>query len=100
MNNYVRLNVRNEPDDGGPIADIYVEVAIIRDGTLEPPECPAGIALGPEEDCALIVIDAEDLEILAGQIYADFRANKTARTCNKGSFLHPGHIVGLVKSTG
>jgi len=59
VHNHVWPDIRNEPEDGRPIANIQVEVAVIRYCALEPRERPAGIALRPEEDAALVVIDAE-----------------------------------------
>jgi hypothetical protein len=56
------------------------------DSRAEALERPTGVSFGPEENGALVVIDAEDPISLARQMAADFGSYQPARTCDKCGF--------------
>ena len=49
-------------------------------------ERPTGVSFGPEENGALIIIDAEDPESPARQIAADFGSDQPAGACDESGF--------------
>ena len=69
--------------DGRAIADVQADVNEVAGFAFESFEVPKGIAGGPEEFAAHVVVDADDVVALEIEMFNSFRADKSTRACDK-----------------
>jgi len=67
MNDEAGTELLNQRQDAIAVADIEGFVAIAGDFAAQPVEDPARIALGAEEDGAMVIVDSNNVETLAGE---------------------------------
>lgn len=74
----IGLDLLQQVEDSLAIPDVeFMVVEGFAKGLGETALVPAGVALGAEEDGALVVIDAVDFPAVSGEMDADFGANET-----------------------
>ena len=87
MHDDVRFDCGHQLQQRGAVANVDVEMRVAGDTCAQALERPAGVSFGPEENGALVVIDAEDPESPARQIAADFGSDQPAGACNESGFV-------------
>ena len=76
----------DQREDAGAVADVELVMDETGDGPGQPLLVPAGVALRAEEDGALVVVDAVDLQARLMEIQRDLRADQPRRTRNQTTF--------------
>lgn len=72
------FDFRDEVEDAFAVADVKGDVLVGGDFLAQAVERPSCVAFGAEEDGAFVVVEANDSIVTAGEVEADFRADKTA----------------------
>ena len=82
VDNQIGAQFFEEGEDTVTVADIESLMAITGNLAAKAFEHPTGVALGAEEDRAMIAIDPENLVSLTREVDRHFGADQSAGSCN------------------
>ena len=80
MDNQIRAYFIEQGQYALTIANVQRGMPVIGDFLVQALDHPTGVALRPEENRAMVVIDTVNLELLASEELRNLRANKSTRT--------------------
>jgi hypothetical protein len=86
VNNRIRFDVRNEPQNALAVANIDVKVCVLGEVGLQTLQGPARVPLRSEENSPLVVVNAKNAETMATEMEADLGSYESARARDNSAF--------------